>query len=119
MIGTNNMNINTTEEIAAGVTAMCEEMHLRLPQSKILLIGIFPRGAKADAGRDKIAAVNVEIAKLHGTRNITYLDIGKVFLEADGSIAPAIMNVYLHPTDAGYERGARRLRQTLKRLLAN
>jgi lysophospholipase L1-like esterase len=119
MIGTNNMNINTTEEIAAGVTAICEELHLRLPQSKILLIGIFPRGAKADAGRDKIAAVNTELAKLHGTHNVTYMDIGKVFLEADGSIAPTIMNDYLHPTEAGYARWGEAIAPTLKKLLAN
>jgi len=119
MIGTNNMNINTTEEIAAGVTAICEELHLRLPQSQILLIGIFPRGAKADAGRDKIAAVNMELAKLHGTHNVTYMDIGKVFLEADGSIAPAIMNDYLHPTEAGYERWGEAIAPTLNKLLAN
>ncbi len=119
MIGTNNMNINTTEEIAAGVTAICEELHVRLPQSKILLIGIFPRGAKADAGRDKIAAVNLELAKLHYTRNITYMEIGKVFLEADGSISPAIMNDYLHPTEAGYERWGEAIAPALKKLLTN
>lgn len=119
MIGTNNMSINTTEEIAAGVTAICEELRVRLPQSKILLIGIFPRGAKADAGRDKITGVNRELAKLHGTRNITYMDIGKVFLEADGSIAPAIMNDYLHPTEAGYERWGEAIAPTLKELLTN
>lgn len=119
MIGTNNMSINTIEEIASGVGAICEELHLRLPQSKILLIGIFPRGAKADASRDKIAAVNVELAKLHGTRNITYMDIGRVFLEADGSIAAEIMNDYLHPTEAGYERWGEAIAPTLKRLLAN
>jgi len=94
-------------------------LHLRLPQSKILLIGIFPRGAKADAGRDKIAAVNMELAKLHDTLNITYMDIGKVFLEPDGSIAPAIMNDYLHPTEAGYERWGEAIAPTLKKLLAN
>jgi lysophospholipase L1-like esterase len=119
MIGTNNMNINTTEEIAAGVTAICEELHLRLPQAKILLIGIFPRGGKADASRDKIAAVNMELAKLHGTRNITYMDIGKVFVEADGSIAAAVMNDYLHPTEAGYERWGEAIAPILKKLLAN
>lgn len=119
MIGTNNMNLNTTEEIAAGVSAICEELHLRLPQSKILLLAIFPRGAKADAGRDRIAAVNMELAKLHGTRNVTYLDIGKVFLEADGSISAAIMNDYLHPTEAGYERWGEAIAPILKRLLAN
>lgn len=117
MIGTNNMGINTTEEIAAGVTAICEELHVRLPQTKILLMGIFPRGAKADAGRTKIEAVNRELAKLHGSRNITYLDIGPVFLEGDGSIAPAIMNDYLHPTEAGYERWGAAIAPTLERLL--
>lgn len=119
MIGTNNMSINTTEEIAAGVSAICEELHLRLPQSRILLLGIFPRGARADVGRDKIAAVNRELEKLHGTRNITYMDIGKVFLEPDGSITPSIMNDYLHPTEAGYERWGEAITPVLKRLLAN
>jgi lysophospholipase L1-like esterase len=119
MIGTNNMTINTTEEIAAGVAAICDELQVRLPQSKILLLGIFPRGAKPDAGRDKIAAVNRELAKQNGTRNITYLDIGKVFLEADGSIAPAIMNDYLHPTEAGYERWGEAIAPTLQKLLTN
>lgn len=119
MIGTNNMGINTPEEITAGVTAVCEELHVRLPESKILLLGIFPRGAKPDAGRDRIAAVNGELAKLHGAQNVTYLDIGKVFLEADGSIAPTIMNDYLHPTEAGYERWEEAIAPTLKKLLAN
>jgi lysophospholipase L1-like esterase len=117
MIGTNNIGFNSTEEIAAGVTAICEELHRRLPQSKILLMGIFPRGAKADAGRDKIAGINLELAKLQGTRNITYMDIGKVFLEADGSIAPSIMNDYLHPTEAGYERWGEAIAPTLKKWL--
>ncbi|MBL8216465.1 MAG: chitobiase/beta-hexosaminidase C-terminal domain-containing protein [Bryobacterales bacterium] len=116
MIGTNNMGLNTAEEITAGVTAICDELHLRLPEANILLLGIFPRGAKADVGRDKIAAVNVELAKLDGTRSITYMDIGKVFLEADGSIAPAIMNDYLHPTEAGYERWGEAIAPTLRRL---
>lgn len=119
MIGTNNMGINTTEEIAAGVTAICDELHLRLPQTKILLLGIFPRSAKPDPAREKIAAVNLELAKLHGTRNITYRDIGNVFLEPDGSIAQAIMSDYLHPTEAGYERWGAAIAPTLKELLAN
>ena len=119
MIGTNNMGINTTEEIAAGVTAICDELNLWLPQSKILLLAIFPRGAKPDATRDKVAAVNSELAKLNGTRSITYMDIGKVFVESDGSIAREIMNDYLHPTEAGYERWGEAIAPMLKKLLAN
>jgi lysophospholipase L1-like esterase len=117
MIGTNNAGINTVEEIAAGVTAICEELNLRLPGTRILLLGIFPRGAKPDAMREKLAAINGIIAGLNGKRNVTYLDIGKVFLESDGSISKEIMNDYLHPTAAGYERWADAMEPTLKKLL--
>ena len=117
MIGTNNAAINTVEEIAAGVTAICEELHLRLPKSKILLLGIFPRGAKPNPVREKMAAVNTLLSSLDGKKNVTYLDIGNVFLEPDGSISPAIMNDYLHPTAAGYERWAAAMEPVLKRLL--
>ena len=119
MIGTNNAGINTVDEIAAGVSAICDELHLRLPNAKILLLGIFPRGPKPDAMRDKVTAINARLAPLNGTKNITYLDIGKVFLEPDETISKEIMNDYLHPTAAGYERWAAAMEPTLKKLLAD
>ncbi len=117
MIGTNNASINTAEEIAAGIEAICEELSVRLPRTKILLLGIFPRGAKPDAMRGKLAGINQLISGLDGRKNVTYLDIGQVFLESDGSISPEIMNDYLHPTAAGYERWAAAMESVLRRLL--
>jgi lysophospholipase L1-like esterase len=117
MIGTNNAAITTVEEIAAGVGAICDELSVRLPRSKILLLGIFPRGAKPNLVREKMDAVNGLLARMDGRGNVTYLEIGKVFVEPDGSIAPAIMNDYLHPTAAGYERWAEAMEPVLKRLL--
>lgn len=117
MIGTNNAGINSAEEIAAGIEAICGELHARLPGAKILLLGIFPRGAKPDAARAKVMAVNELIATLDGKNGVSYLDIGKVFLEADGSIASEVMYDYLHPSAAGYERWAAAMEPTLVRLL--
>lgn len=117
MIGTNNAGINTAEEIAAGISTICEELYLRLPGTRILLLGIFPRGAKPDAMRSKLEAINALIAGLDGKRNVTYLDAGHVFLESDESISKEIMNDYLHPTEAGYARWAAAMEPTLKRLL--
>ena len=91
---------------------------VRLPNAKILLLGIFPRGPKPDAMRDKVTAINARLAPLNGKNNITYLDIGKVFLEPDGTISKEIMNDYLHPTAAGYERWAAAMEPTLKTLLS-
>jgi lysophospholipase L1-like esterase len=55
MIGTNNSNgkDNTAEEIADGIKAIVNELREKLPDTKILLLAIFPRGATSDAQLEK------------------------------------------------------------------
>ena len=43
MIGTNNARANSSEEIAAGITAIVKKLGEKLPETKILLLGVFPR----------------------------------------------------------------------------
>jgi lysophospholipase L1-like esterase len=118
MIGTNNIDLNTADEIAAGVTAICGELHRRSPSTRILLLGIFPRGAQPDATRAKVDAVNRRIAGLDGRGGVTYLDIGQAFLEANGSISDAVMYDHLHPTLLGYQKWTAAMGPTLDRLMA-
>ncbi len=47
MIGTNNAWCNNPQEVAAGVQAIVEKLRAKLPQTKVLLLAIFPRGADA------------------------------------------------------------------------
>jgi lysophospholipase L1-like esterase len=117
MIGTNNIDLNTADEIAAGVTAICAELHRRSPSTHILLLGIFPRGAQPDATRAKVDAVNRRIALLDGRGAVTYLDISRVFLEPDGSISNTVMYDFLHPTALGYQKWAASMRPALDRLM--
>ena len=44
-IGTNNLAYNTTSETAAGVAAVVQQIEALSPKTKILLMGLFPRGA--------------------------------------------------------------------------
>ena len=118
MIGTNNIDLNTPDEIAAGITAICAELHRRAPGARILLLGIFPRGRTPDATRAKVGSVNERIARLDGRNGVTYLDIGKALLEPDGSISGDVMYDYLHPTAKGYSRWAAAMEPTLNRLMA-
>jgi lysophospholipase L1-like esterase len=119
MIGTNNVTLNTPDEIAAGVSAICDEIHQRSPSSRILLLGIFPRGEKPDANRATVGAVNQRLAALEGRGGVvTYLDIGDRFLTADRSISREIMYDFLHPTAKGYEIWAAAMGPTLTRLLS-
>jgi lysophospholipase L1-like esterase len=119
MIGTNNVPMNTPDEIAAGVSAICDEIHQRSPASRILLLGIFPRGEKPDANRAAIEAVNQRLATLDGRGGVvTYLDIGDRFLAADRSISKDVMYDFLHPTAKGYEIWSAAMEPTLVRLLS-
>jgi len=118
MIGTNNMDLNTVEEIAEGITEICRELHRRSRSTRILLLGIFPRGPSPDATRAKVDAVNKRIATLNGHDGVTYLDIGHVFLEPDGSISNDVMYDFLHPSALGYARWSAAMKPALDRLMA-
>ena len=113
MIGTNNIDLNTPDEIAAGITAICAELHRRAPAAHILLLGIFPRGKTPDATRARVDAVNQRIASLDGTNGVTYLDIGKTFLEADGSISTRSCTTTFTRRRRAMPDGPRRCRRRL------
>ena len=119
MIGANNMDLNTPDEITAGIHAICAELHRRAPAAHILLLGIFPGGPKPGATRAKVGAVNERIARLDGRDGVTYVDLGKTFLQADGSISSDVMYDYFHPTAKGYEMWAAAMSPTLTRLMGH
>jgi lysophospholipase L1-like esterase len=104
LIGTNNIQAHTPEEVSGGIAALLADYRQRLPDAHILLLGIFPRAQLAsDPIRAKIAQANQIISKLADGKNITYIDIGAKFLEPDGSLTLGMMDDYLHPTPKGYE----------------
>ena len=123
MIGTNNLGGgqrpgNTPEEIAEGITAIVSKFRAKFPQAKVLLLGVFPRGATAAAPqRDQIKAINAIIAKLDDGKAVKFMDIGAKFLEPDGSISVEVMKDGLHPTEKGYEIWAAAVTPTFLEML--
>ncbi|MCP4643638.1 MAG: DUF1080 domain-containing protein [bacterium] len=118
MIGTNNHKANTAEEIAQGVVAIVEKLRVKLPDMKILLLGIFPREEKPDGEfRVKLAKASYESAKCADGVMVHYLDIGPRFLAPDGVLPKSIMPDFLHPNEAGYAIWAEAMEPTVKELL--
>jgi lysophospholipase L1-like esterase len=119
MIGTNNSNRDDHPpgEILEGVTAIVRRLREKWPATKILLLGIFPRGATFSEQRGKLLQVNQALAKLDDGRNVFFLEIGAQFIEADGSITKAIMPDALHFSERGYELWAAALEPKLAELL--
>ncbi|MCC5907148.1 MAG: hypothetical protein JJU13_13135 [Balneolaceae bacterium] len=119
MIGTNNSGTdrNTPPEILAGLKAVVEKIRSSLPGTKILLLGIFPRGAEFNDQRGVITQVNQALNKLDGRENIFFLDIGHAFLESDGLISEEIMPDALHLSPAGYRIWAESIEPFISRHL--
>jgi lysophospholipase L1-like esterase len=121
MIGTNNSG-DTAPHITRGVEKVIAEVHGKLPESKLLLLAIFPRGfdpadPKVAALRAKLKAVNVELAKLDDGKQTRYLDIGDKFL-ADGGVLPKdVMPDSLHPNAKGYQIWADAMQPLLDEML--
>ena len=120
MIGTNNSGRDNAAQIAEGVAVIVHETLARCPNSQILLLGVFPRGEKAsDPIRAKIAGINRLIEPLGTEKSVHYLDIGKSFLSADGSISRDIMPDFLHPSAAGYKIWADQIQGEIDKYLGS
>ena len=67
--------------------AIVQQIRTRQPDTKIILLGIFPRGQTFSAQRGKILQVNQALARLDDGKNIFYIDFGSQLIENDGSIS--------------------------------
>ncbi len=132
MIGTNNTGhvgraqkeLNgaiyacSAEQTAEGVKAIVSKLQTKAPEAKILLLGIFPRGEKpADAMRQQNEATNAIIAKLADGKQVHFLDIGKAFLQPDGTLTREVMPDLLHLSEKGYDMWAEAIDPKIKELL--
>jgi lysophospholipase L1-like esterase len=118
MIGTNNSGSNSPQEIADGLAAITKQLREKLPKTKVLLLGVFPRGANKDDARRKVnEKANAIFKKLADGKDVHYLDIGDKFLEPDGTLTRKIMPDLLHLSEAGYTIWAESIEPTLKKLM--
>jgi lysophospholipase L1-like esterase len=118
MIGTNNSGTNTPEQIAEGTTAIVHKLRAALPETKILLLAVFPRGAdKTDAKRQVNEKTNEIVAKLADGKMVEYLDIGPKFLAEDGTLSRDIMPDLLHLSPQGYQIWADAIEEHVARMM--
>lgn len=119
MIGTNNTGhkLQDPTEVAVGIEKILDILGEKLPETKIVLLAIFPRGENAeDKQRLNNDAINKLISSFHDGEKIHYLDIGNVFLEPDGTLSKEIMPDLLHLSPKGYQLWASALEAKLKEL---
>jgi len=123
MIGTNNTGHRpeakeSPEDTVEGIKVILEKMKAKTPDTKILLLAIFPRGATdLDARRMRNDKVNALIANLADNDRVFFLDINPKLLEPDGkTLSREIMPDLLHPNARGYEIWAEAVKDKLAEL---
>ena len=120
MIGTNNtgQSMQKAEETAAGVQAIITQLHKHSPETQVLLLAIFPRGATADDPKRKLNdAINTILKTYDDGKTVHYLDISSAFLDQDGNLPKSVMPDRLHPKADGYKLWADAQEPKLKELL--
>ncbi|MES2695111.1 MAG: GDSL-type esterase/lipase family protein [Verrucomicrobiota bacterium] len=125
MLGTNNTVLNTGEEIAAADEKIVRTLRQKLPETKVLLLAIFPRGPRKqgktmDDAVNRMRAIreaNARLAALDDGRWVRFLDIGPRFLDDEGSIPASTMPDQLHLSPAGYQIWAEAIAPTLAEMM--
>lgn len=120
MIGTNNRGIPELHgyDTAYGILALLKEIHAKLPNSKILLLPIFPRGdAPHDEGRKRNHEINKIIHTYADNQTVHWLDLSHVFMDDQGNLNRDLMPDRLHPNEQGYRAWAEALEPTIKKFL--
>ncbi len=120
MIGTNNIGHIPDERpewVAGGIRKIVATVHDKLPDTKVLLLGIFPREGKASRRRKQIEEINAIISRLDDGRKTRYLDLTPKFLNEKGEIPKSLMPDGLHPNTAGYRVWAEGMRPLLSEMM--
>lgn len=106
LIGTNDLGHGRPpQEAAEGIRQTLLRLREKLPDTRVLLLGLWPRGATAaDYLRQETIAVNQLIARCADGQAIVYADIGGVLLEPDGVLNRQVSPDLLHFGAVGYER---------------
>ena len=100
MIGTNNLSMDSDEDIVDGIEFLLEAVRARQPEAKIRVIGLLPRRGQ----EERIKQVNIRLRRMALIEGYDYVDVGERLLQADGKINESCFTDGLHPNNTGYAR---------------
>jgi lysophospholipase L1-like esterase len=128
LIGANNLGRLhwPAEDTVAGIDAIVTELRHRLPQTRILLLGVLPSDRSAWATQTTVAINKALAARYRRGGEVTYLDVSQVFirngrLDTDLFFDPLLTPPAspLHPTAEGQALMAAAIEPTLSALLGD
>lgn len=117
-IGINNLVVggDSADETAEGIVAVTEEACRQFPDSKIILLGLFPSGKEKDSGvRRQCDRIHKVLAARKFGKKVTYVNPSQWFLDNQGTIREGLyIGDYIHLTEKGYECVAEHLKELIR-----
>jgi lysophospholipase L1-like esterase len=92
--------MNTAEDIAHGIKEIIRHLLVKMPSTKILLLGILPRAGDLEK---KVQAINTIISKYNDDKHVFYLDMSDKFQDSPGKEKAALYLGTLHLSKEGYQ----------------
>lgn len=120
MIGTNNTGArhDPPEETAAGIQAILTTLRTRIPISKILLLGVFPRSSSVDDPLRRVnVAINDHLRHYADNQQVFFLNLSQRFLDERGRLSQDLMPDYVHLSERGYQVWADGMEDMIRKLL--
>lgn len=109
LMGTNNLDKNTDDEIVAGINELIRAVRHRQPTASIYVAGILPR-----AGREsRISILNQTLQARLLADEATYIDLSGELIQPNGKIINELFSDGLHPNKEGYQRLAHMLEKII------
>ena len=109
LMGTNNLDKNSDDEIIDGINELVRAVRHRQPKAEIYVAGILPR-----SGREaRIARLNEVLQVRLLNEEATYIDMSSEITHPDGRIIKELFTDGLHPNKEGYQRVAKMLEKAV------
>jgi len=97
-IGTNNLQMNSDDEILAGWKMLIDAIKFRQSKAAIFMVGIYPRRQQ----EDRVRKLNAKLKELTESMQVSYADPGLVLAGKEGKIDESLFSDGLHPNTKGY-----------------
>jgi len=126
LIGTNNtdgnhyLEVTQPKELAEATWEICKIIRQKLPNTQILLLGIFPYGYKPNH-RDNINKATNKIRSGFPAKDnhIHYRDISAVFTDDELKVKKSLMPDFLHPNTEGHLLMFQAIEDDISKLIGN
>lgn len=110
LMGTNNLDKNTNDEIIDGINELVRAIRHRQPTAEIYVAGIMPRAGK----EGRISLLNQGLQVRLMSDEATFIDMTSELTQPDGRIIKELFIDGLHPNKEGYQRIAKILEKAIQ-----